>query len=401
MNLLNYVDRWVPSAVKPLLQKDLELSDTQTSVPVTAFIVVYMLASPVFGSLADKWPRKVVIAAGVALWSLATGAAAFATGFFSFLAARALVGVGEAAYATLSPALLSDFYPPSRRSRVLTFFYVAMPVGSALGFAAGGFVGEHWGWRAAFLVCGLPGVLAAFLALRIRDPGRGTFDADAAEPPRPWGAALRELVRNPTYVCTVAGYTAVAFGTGVMADWYSTFLHRERGMKLDAATSLMGIIVVSAGIAGTAFGGWLGERFVGRTRQPYLAMSAATMLAAAALSVPALTIADPLVAVGFAGASQFFLWCYNGPVNALLVNCVPSALRVRAFSLSILVMHALGDAISPPIAGAVSDASGSLPVAMLLAPATLAVGALVWLAAWRRAPEPPAVGSTAVGSPAA
>src|SRR4051812_45379759 len=104
MNLLNYLDRYVPSAVKDLFKADLGLTDTQTSLPLTAFVVVYMLASPIFGSLADRLSRRHLIAAGVALWSLATAAAAWATGFTSFFIARALVGVGEAAYATISPA---------------------------------------------------------------------------------------------------------------------------------------------------------------------------------------------------------------------------------------------------------------------------------------------------------
>ena len=386
MNLLNYVDRYVPSAVKSQFQEEFKLSDFESSVPITAFVFVYMFASPVFGSLADRWPRKVVIAAGVALWSLATGAAAFATGFASFLVARALVGVGEAAYATLAPALLADFYAPARRNRVLTFFYVAIPVGSAIGFAVGGFVGEHYGWRAAFLVCGLPGVAAALLALRIRDPGRGTFDADGGEPPRPWKSALRELAGNRMYVAAVGGYVLVTFANGIMADWYATFLTR-RGMTLSEAGSLMGIVVVVAGIGGTAFGGWLGERIVGRTKHPYLAMCGMTMLAGAAFSVPAVLLHDSRAAVACAAVSQFLLWSYNGPLNAILVNCVPSAIRARAFSLSILCIHAFGDAISPAIAGLVSGPTGAhLPAAMLMVPLAAAAGALVWLRAWRTIP---------------
>lgn len=389
MNLLNYVDRYVPSAVKSLVQEEFRLDDLQTSLPLTAFVIVYMIASPVFGSLADRWPRRLVIAGGVAIWSLATSAAAFSTGFLSFLAARAMVGVGEAAYATIAPSLLADFYAPARRNAVLTLFYVAIPVGAALGFAVGGWVAAHHGWRAAFLVCGLPGVLAAFLALRIRDPGRGTFDADAAEPPRPWGAALRELARNRTWVAAVAGYTAVTFANGIMADWYATYLERK-GMPLAQAASLMGAVVVVAGLAGTAFGGWFAERLVGRTRQPYFAMCAITLGAGTIFAVPALTLEDPRAAVACAGVSQFLLWAYNGPLNAILVNCVPSALRARAFSLSIFTIHAFGDAISPAIAGWISGATGSLAWGMALVPAAAGAGAVVWTGAWRRLAEPDA-----------
>jgi sugar phosphate permease len=225
------------------------------------------------------------------------------------------------------------------------------------------------------------------MALKIRDPGRGTFDTDAAEPPRPWKAALPELLANRLYVWVVLGYTAVTFSTGVMADWYAEFLHRDRGMDLVSATSTMGAVVVVAGLAGTALGGWLGEKFVGRTRHPYLAMSGLTMAVAAVFAIPAVVVTDTRTAIVCAGISQLFLWAYNGPVNALLVNCVPSALRVRAFALSILTIHAFGDAISPSVAGIVSDLAHSLPTAMLLVPSSVAIGAAIWIVAWRRLPE--------------
>src|SRR5438128_1434125 len=181
MNLLNYIDRYVASAVKESFKRELHFTDFQTSAPFTGLIIVYMLTSPVFSSLADRFSRKRLIATGVALWSLATAAAAWATGFFTFLLARSLVGVGEAAYATISPAMISDYYPPARRNRMLTIFYVAIPVGAALGYELGGLMGQAYGWRAAFLIVGLPGLLAALLVLLVREPVRGAFDPG---PPR-------------------------------------------------------------------------------------------------------------------------------------------------------------------------------------------------------------------------
>jgi MFS family permease len=267
MNLLNYIDRWVPSAVKVLFQKDLQLSDAQTSLPLTAFIFIYMLTSPVFGALADKGPRRYLIAAGVAIWSLATAAAAGAQGFYSLLAARAAVGIGEAAYAVISPSLISDFFAPERRNRILTFFYVATPVGSAIGFVLGGVIGESLGWRAAFLICGLPGLLIAALALFIKEPPRGQFDTEKPQP-LPWGPALRALAANKVYAFTVLGYVAVSFATGGIADWFSTFLVRERGMEVAAAATYTGMSAVIGGIIGTIAGGLLADRPRTPTWQP-------------------------------------------------------------------------------------------------------------------------------------
>lgn len=387
MNLLNYVDRWVPSAVKGLLKQDLALTDAQTSLPLSAFIVVYMFASPLFGALAEKGNRRVLIALGVASWSLATAAAALAQGFVSLLVARALVGIGEAAYATLAPAILADFFPPERRNRVFTLFYVATPVGSALGFVLGGLLGEAFGWRAAFLAVGLPGLLVAGLALLMKDPPRGAFD-DAPPKPVSWPEALRALAKNRVYVTTVAGYTLVTFATGGIADWFAEFLSRVRGMPLAQADLAIGASAVVGGLVGTMAGGAAADALGKHTRQPYLALSGLAMLPAVLLTVAALYLlqAPSAIVVGVIVA-QVFLWAYNAPVNALLVNSVEPGLRARAFGLSILCIHVLGDVLSPPLIGAVSDETGSLSAALVMVPVAILLGALVWIWGWRRLPD--------------
>ena len=385
MNLLNYLDRWVPSAVKDLFKADLDMTDAQTSLPTFAFVVVYMLASPVFGGVADRFSRRWLIAAGVALWSLATAFAAAAQGFVVFLIARALVGIGEAAYATISPSLIGDFYAPAARNRALTIFYVAIPVGSALGFTLGGLIGAHYGWRAAFLICGLPGLLAAGLALRIKEPPRGGMDdAPLSASPPSWPDALKALAKNRLFVVTVAGYTLVTFASGGMADWFPTFLSRYRGLGVDEAGSLVGTTVVAGGLGGTIVGGWLGDRLQKVTRQPYLALSAWAMLPATLFGFLAITLHGTRTIAACLFLCQFFMWFYNGPVNTILVNCTDASMRARAFSVSILAIHLLGDAISPLIMGAISDATGNLWNGVVLAPITLALGMLIWAYGWRR-----------------
>jgi predicted MFS family arabinose efflux permease len=385
MNLLNYLDRIIPSTVKDLFKADLKLTDTQTSLPITGFIIVYMLTSPMFGALADKWPRKVLIAIGVALWSLATGAAALAIGFWTFCLARAFVGVGEAAYATISPALLSDFYPPARRNRIITIFYIAIPVGASLGFILGGYFGQELGWRAAFLICGLPGLALAGMALKIRDPGRGHFDSDAKQTPPPWSRALGPLLKNREYVLAVAGYAAVTFASGALADWFAPFLQRQHGISVKASGLYVGASAALGGLAGTAVGGFFGDALKRWTRQPYLALSGWSMALATIFALLTLQLHNTTAVIVMLFAAQFFLWFYNGPINALIANSVPSALRVRAFALSILSIHIFGDAISPSVVAAASDHVG-LQKAIQLVPVALGIGALIWLVAWRMLP---------------
>ena len=387
MNLLNYIDRYVPSAVKDLFKKDLGFTDLQTSLPLTAFVIVYMLTSPIFGTLADRWSRKALIAAGVALWSLATAGAALATGFVSFMLARSLVGVGEAAYATISPSLISDYYPSERRNRILTLFYVAIPVGAALGFTLGGIVGNAYGWRAAFLVCGLPGLLAAGLALAIREPKRGALDPVVLGEVPSWPAALRRLRSTAPYVIAVAGYVAVTWAGGGMADWFPAFLSRLRGMNIAEAGSLTGTATVVGGLAGTLTGGLLADRLKTRTKSPYLALSCLSMIPAAGFAVVALTAhTKPLIGAAILLA-QFFMWFYNGPINAIIVNSVPAAMRARAVSMSILSIHLFGDAISPTMIGGISDRTGSLMNGMALIPVMMLLGAGIWGVGWGRRVE--------------
>src|SRR3954452_20881666 len=163
VNLFNYLDRFVVSAVVESLKKDpdLHLSDVQLGALATGFILVYMLTSPIFGTLGDRGKRPRLIAAGVAIWSVATALGGFARGFATLFVARSTVGVGEAAYGTVSPALLAVSFPVEQRGRVFAVFSAAIPIGSAAGYMLGGFVDSRLGWRAAFFVAGVPGLLLA------------------------------------------------------------------------------------------------------------------------------------------------------------------------------------------------------------------------------------------------
>ena len=176
INLVNYLDRYVVAAILEPLGKDLHLVDSQLGSLTLVFVVVYMLAAPIFGWLADRYHRPRLVAAGVALWSIATMLAAFVHSYPMLLLTRSLVGVGEAAYATLGPAILSDVIPEDERAAKFTWFYLAIPLGTALGYGLGGIVAQHYGWRASFLVAGIPGLILAGRMVLLADPVRGAMD---------------------------------------------------------------------------------------------------------------------------------------------------------------------------------------------------------------------------------
>src|SRR5215470_2377620 len=180
LNLLNYIDRYILAAVLPRMQSELHLTNSQAGLLATAFLVAYFLTSPVFGVLGDRLSRTRLMSVGVIAWSIATAATGVMRNFTQLLMARSSVGVGEAAYATISPALLSDYFPRDQRGRAFSMFYAAIPVGAAAGYLLGGLIEAALGWRAAFYVVGLPGIGAALLALTAPDPPRGSAEEKMA-----------------------------------------------------------------------------------------------------------------------------------------------------------------------------------------------------------------------------
>jgi MFS family permease len=388
VNLFNYLDRFVVSAlVESLKRSSLHLSDTQLGALATGFILVYMLTSPIFGTLGDRGRRPPLIAAGVAVWSLATALGGLARNFATLFVARSTVGVGEAAYGTVSPAMLADYFPLEQRGRVFAVFSAAIPIGSAAGYVLGGLVDHYFGWRAAFFVAGVPGLVLAWLTSRLYDPPRGAQDgAAAAAADHPQGAATGRqalaayaaLLRNVPYVLIVLGYAAYTFALGALAFWTPAFLERVRGLSRPEATVQFGAIVVVTGFTGTFAGGWLGDRLLRRFRESYLWVSGLSTLAAVPFAWIAFTAPHRTVFLTAIVIAEVLVFLSTGPINSALINAVAPHRRATAVALSILAIHLLGDVPSPPLVGAVSDAT-SLGHALLILPFAFGVSGLIWI----------------------
>jgi len=391
INLLNYLDRWIVAALaESMKHSELRLSDAQLGSLMTGFLVVYMATAPLFGSLGDTRSRPRLLGMAVAIWSVATGLAGLARNFATLFVARAAVGIGEAVYGTISPALLADYFPRERRGRVFAVFFAAIPVGSALGYVVGGLVDRYFGWRQAFLVAGVPGLALAALALRLYDPPRGAQDPDTGPAPGTRSAAVggaaraayAALLRNRPYVLTVLGYAAYTFAIGALAFWTPAFLERTRGISKAQATVQFGAVVVATGFLGTYAGGWLGDWWLPRSRQAYLWLSGVATLVAAPLTLVALTALTPAVYWSAIVAAELCLFASTGPINSTIVNVVDPGMRATAVALSIFTIHVLGDVPSPSLVGIVSDAR-TLGEAMLIIPAAVLAGGVIWTyAAW-------------------
>jgi len=383
LNLLNYIDRFILSAVLPRVKSELVLTDFQLGLLANIFLVSYFVTSPFFGALGDRLSRPRLMSAGVTAWSMATAAAGFTANFVQLLIARAGVGIGEAAYATISPALLSDYFPRSQRGRAFAVFYVAISVGSAAGFLLGGTLERVFGWRAAFYAVGLPGIALALLALRVPDPVRG-----ATGEPSPSGRGqgeslstantLSDLFRNKAYVGTVLGYAAYTFALGGLAFFMPTYFERVRNLELARADFIVGSVTVLAGLSGTFLGGYLGDRIAARVQYGQLWVSGLSSIAAVVPAWLALTVASSPTYIVWFFFAEFLLFLSTGPVNVMIVSVVPPAARARAMAGSIFMIHLFGDAISPPIIGWLADTHG-LARAVLIVPVAIAISGFVWI----------------------
>ena len=257
LNLFNYLDRYVLSAVLTPLQDELHINNGQAGRLVTAFMIGYFVTSPIFGWLGDRFPRKWLIAGGILVWSLGTMLTGFAPTYVSMILFRVLVGLGEASYATVSPSLISDSYPPERRNNAITIFYVAIPVGAALGTIIGGYIAMHWGWRHAFIWAGAPGLLLALVLLPFAEPRRGQAEGRTSEASqKPTVGDIAKLFSIPDYMLVVLGYTAYTFALGAFGLWGPSFLVKVHGVAVDQAGGFFGAVLVVAGLVGTMLGGF-------------------------------------------------------------------------------------------------------------------------------------------------
>jgi MFS family permease len=337
INLFNYIDRYVLAAVVPKLRAEFFSPDANVDTLLgflaQAFLVSYMIASPLFGWLADRWSRWLIVGGGVIAWSLASGASGLATSYLILLCTRMFVGIGEAAYGPVAPTIISDMYPVSRRGQVLAWFYLAMPVGSALGYGFGGMMAQYASWRWAFYLSLPPGILLGILAMIRREPRR---DMNKNYRSATW-ADYKAILATRSFVFNTIGMTLMTFAVGGMAYWMPDYVHTFRHAgELGSVSLTFGALTAVAGLISTLAGGWAGDKLRARFPGSYFLVSG----------------------WAFIFVTEVCVFFNTGPSNAILANVTQPAVRASAFALNIFIIHALGDVISPPLIGWISDLNG-------------------------------------------
>ncbi|MGA2978238.1 MAG: MFS transporter [Terriglobales bacterium] len=382
LNLLNYIDRSVLFAVQDLVKAEFHRSDAAFGLLTSVFFIFYMCAAPFMGPLSLRFSRKRVIVAGALVWSGATLLTAVTTNFNQLLIRHTLVGIGEASFVILSPTFVADMFPVEKRGRVMGVFYLALPVGTALGYLLGGFMGPTHGWRAPFYVGAAPGVLLALLLLLIPEPPLGQFDTPESKTPE--RDTVKSLLHNPAFITATLGMAMMTFALGGLQVWMPTFLHRAHGYSLLDANIIFGLSTISNGLVASLAGGWISDRLLRRTKSAHYLVSAVSL----GLGIPAMCVAlfasGRTMVVGIFVA-EFLLLLNTGPLNAAIIDSVGPHVRAAALAASIFVYHLLGDVPSPALIGYMSD-KYSLQLAFLGPVIAIALSSAILFYGMRFAP---------------
>ncbi|XP_037714897.1 protein spinster isoform X1 [Drosophila subpulchrella] len=366
VNLINYMDRFTIAGVLTDVRTDFGIGNDSAGLLQTVFVISYMVCAPVFGYLGDRYSRPWIMAVGVALWSTTTLLGSYMESFGWFITFRALVGIGEASYSTIAPTIISDLFVHDMRSKMLALFYFAIPVGSGLGYIVGSktaHLANNWRW--ALRVTPILGIVAVLLIVLIKDPERGHSEGSHNLEATTYRQDIKALVKNRSFMLSTAGFTCVAFVAGALAWWGPSFIYL--GMKMqpgnenivqDDVAFNFGVITMVAGLLGVPLGSFLSQYLVKRYPTADPIICAFGLL----LSAPLLTGACLLVNSNSAGTyaliffGQLALNLNWAIVADILLYVVIPTRRSTAEAFQILISHALGDAGSPYLVGAISEA---------------------------------------------
>ncbi|MDP8257184.1 MAG: MFS transporter [Candidatus Alcyoniella australis] len=381
--MFDYTDRMVVVSLFEHIKLDWGINDTQCGMLVSAVYWSILVFALPCSMLVDRWSRRRTIGMMALLWSLATGACAFTRNYRQMFAARSLVGIGEAGYSPGGTAMIAALFPENKRSTVMGIWNASIPLGSALGVALGGFVAVHWGWRHAFGLVALPGMIIALLFFRIRDYRTVELIKPADKKQERVRMrridVLREFTRNGTLIFTYLGFAANTFVTTSLLSWLPAYYHRIDGLPMDRA-GLKGGLVMLPAMIGAPLGGYLVDRWR-RKRE-----NARPLFAALSSSLFALVLFTAMVLLQ--GAAQYAMLLLAG---ALAVFYLPAAaattqdvihpgLRATSYGLCVIVQNLLGSSLGPIFVGALSDRYG-LHTGLSMLPLFAAMGGLLFFIA--------------------
>ena len=357
INAMNFFDRQILGAVGEPIRKEFGLSDASLGALGTAFTLLYAFVGVPLGRLADKSSRKGILSAGVFVWSLMTAASGVATSFWQIFILRLGVGVGEASCAPAATSLIGDLFPAEKRAKALSIFMLGLPVGVALSFAVSGVVARQYGWRAAFLVAGIPGILCAIAALLIREPQRGATETHHVGTGKREGSPYKLVLSSPTMLWLIASGALHNFNMYAIGAFITPFLMRYHGADIQTANFVSMIIYGLLGAPGLLLGGFIGDAAMKRRKDGRMLVGTFAILGSVpfillALGRPNGDFTGFLILMGVGCALMYF---YYSTVYSTIQDVVEPGLRGTAMSLYFMAMYLLGASLGPYAIGLISD----------------------------------------------
>lgn len=341
--IFNFIDRQILAILAAPIQADLKLDDAQMGLlGGLAFALLYSTLGVPLGWLADRTSRSWVITVSLGIWSLFTALCGFAQGFWHLFLARLGVGIGEAGGVAPSYAVIGDYFPSERRALALSVYSLGIPLGSAAGVLAGGYIATRVDWRIAFIVVGAAGlVLAPLFKAVVRDKPAPPPAPDRA-PDMRIGAVMGVLARKPSFwLLSFGAASSSMLGYGI-AFWLPSLLQRSFGLSLVEASYFIGAVLLIGGVAGMLLGGWLADALGGRSRGFYALVPAGAFVIGAPLFAGGIYSADPWLAFVLFLVPQAMAYVWLGPVLTAIQHLVPAASRSTASALFLLINNLIG-----------------------------------------------------------
>lgn len=357
--VFNFVDRQLLVILQEAIKRDLNLSDTQLGLlSGFTFALFYVTLGIPIARFADKTNRRNTVAASLAIWSVMTASSGLVKNFIQLLLARIGVGIGEAGGSPPAHAMISDYFPPEKRSTALSIYSTGIYFGILVGFLMGGYLNQHLGWRTAFYVVGIPGVLFSLLFyITVKEPRRGATDTATAsihESPS-LRAVLTRLYATKTFV-----YLALATGLHVfciygLTNWAPSFLARLHGLKNAEIGALLGPIFGLGGALGSFAGGLLTDRYGKTDKRLYLRIPAYAIILSIPLAAGALFLQNTTLAIICLGLTASLHSMYLGPSVAVSHSLVPASMRSLTSAILFFVLNFIGLGFGPLVVGMLSD----------------------------------------------
>jgi predicted MFS family arabinose efflux permease len=357
--IINFVDRQIFGILIEPIRLEIDLSDTQLGLlGGIAFAIFYTFAGIPIARWADVGVRKNIVALALVIWSVMTMFTSTAKGFGTLLIARVGVGIGEAGCSPPIHSLISDMYPEEERATALSTYALGIPIGAAIGTLLGGWIGEYFGWRMAFMVVGLPGIIVAIVVFfTVREPPRGHSEPDHVQVQKdlvPLADTLRFLwslraFRHLSFAGALHAF--VGYGVGLFIP---AFFMRVHGFGL-AETSTYLFLIGLTGIIGTYLGGYLGDRMGKKDKRWYMGIPGIATIISVPFAVLFYTTGDPILAIVLAIPGAILGPMYLGPTFAMTQTLVPPAMRSTASAILLFVLNLIGLGLGPVFAGFLSD----------------------------------------------